>query len=79
MIRIKALIVAGGVFSAAIAVAGDLSTAIAVKSSWPCGASLLPCRTGVTARPQTLPYWRGGAPEQPIRASYRPAFARTKR
>ena len=69
----------GGVLAADSAMARDRSDATVSKTFWPCGASLLPCRLYGEGRVNTLPYWRGNAPIEPIRATYTPAFPRIRR
>ena len=83
MTRIIGLIssawVLGGIFAADIAFAREPLATFASKPMWSCNASLLPCRVRADAARNILPYWRGKAPERPIRANYTPAFPRTKR
>ena len=82
MIRIRLLLSSLAVLASAAladsALAAGESEALATKPLWPCGASLLPCRLPRATPVMTLPYWRIGQPNRPIRASYTPAFPSRK-
>jgi hypothetical protein len=41
---------------------------------WPCGVSLLPCRSHSEMTSAPLPYWRGQLADRPVRASHIPVF-----
>ena len=76
---IASLAIGGVAFSANPAYSQDRLQIHVVKALSYCGDSLLPCRNLTQATLTTLPYWRGNAPAQPIRANYTPAFPRTNR
>ena len=83
MIKIRELITSvlliNGVLAGDTAIARDRAEAAAGKTLWPCGPSLLPCRTHGEGVINTLPYWRASASTRPIRAAYTPAFPCTNR
>jgi hypothetical protein len=60
------------------AVAAGEPEPIVTISLWPCGASLLPCHVPRATPVMSLPYWRIGQPNRPIRAAYTPAFSNRK-